>query len=169
MKTQKQKEQQFVSGWMETNPDQLKNLVVEAVNQYCLAKDIPGRKHATRDINIAKALSSKVTQGDFQAFLEFVQGKDREKRSMFLKGPSQGENSLMHFISEAVSEEIFEDGADMTPRELLEPGLLLLAERYKPQRLDTPANPMKAKMKELTDKPEDSSKPESNSDMSSTL
>ncbi|MDX2346253.1 MAG: hypothetical protein QNK11_05225 [Legionella sp.] len=112
------------------NPLILENQVEKAVEAYCGAKEAKekGKRHnVDRDVDSAKKLAHQVTElHDFEALLKFVQGKDREKRSVFLKGPSQGENSLMDFILIEVLKGFDYDRAALkaTPREIFEPVLI---------------------------------------------
>ncbi|MDX2346251.1 MAG: hypothetical protein QNK11_05215 [Legionella sp.] len=113
---------------MKNQPHVIQDELKEAVTTYCKAKQKGKRHNVGRDIGIAKELSQQVVKdGDFQALLDFVQGKDRQKRSVFLKGPSQGKNSLMDVMLTNLRSQLEAYGlADVkaTPREIFEPVLI---------------------------------------------
>ncbi|MDX2346252.1 MAG: hypothetical protein QNK11_05220 [Legionella sp.] len=124
----KKQAQQWVSEWMmkENNRVELKNLVAFATKEYCYYKKHPDRHNIDRDIGIAEKLNAEVQNGNFQALLNHVRGKGKPL------GPSQGKNSLMDFMSEAVLGKVLDDAefeqdkniqVDIKPREVLEPGL----------------------------------------------
>ncbi|MDX2346249.1 MAG: hypothetical protein QNK11_05205 [Legionella sp.] len=122
--------QDLVSNWMVNSRDELKEAVQDAVEAYCLEKRKGKRHNVERDIGIAEKLNAEVQKGNFQALLDHVQGREKAL------GPSQGKNSLMDFMSEAVLDEVFEKyetdanfqaiASKMTPQEILKPGLINL-------------------------------------------
>lgn len=86
--------------WIVLHPEELKQLVNESVTDYCTAKRQGGRHNVERDIRIATELNEQVQKGNFDALLTFVEGRNKERTFMgFSMGPSQYENSLMHFLS----------------------------------------------------------------------